>query len=90
VRLTEEWERLAERIERHQLGYEVDVGRDGALGPEPDLIRREQRAAYTEQRERLASDVEQYRRVVKLGPYDRSYEISRQAALDQALEHELR
>jgi hypothetical protein len=90
VTLARQWERLAESIERHRLGYVVDVGRDGALGPEPDLIPREQRDAYTEQRERLASDVAQYRRMVKLMPHDRSCEITREAALDHALEHELR
>jgi conjugative relaxase-like TrwC/TraI family protein len=59
--LADEWKRLARRVERHRLTYDLDIGRDGSLGPDPSQIRKDQRVAYEEQRRFLAEDIARYR-----------------------------
>jgi hypothetical protein len=61
VRLAEQWDRLAENLERHRLSYEIDVARAGPLGPEPSRLPKAQRGAYAQQRDQLADDADRYR-----------------------------
>ena len=72
----ETWERLARRVERHRLTYEVDVDRDGSLGPDPSQIRKNQRVAYDEQRRSLAEDIARYRETRGLPPLEQVRNIT--------------
>ena len=74
--LAETWERLARRVERHRLTYEVDVDRDGSLGPDPSQIRKDQRVAYEEQRRSLAEDITRYRKSRGLPPLEQMRNIT--------------
>jgi hypothetical protein len=61
LKLARDWERLAGSIERHRLSYELDIGIDGPLGPEPTRIAAANRHAYESERNRLVADIERYR-----------------------------
>ena len=61
VRLADQWDRLAENLERHRLSYDIDVDHAGPLGPEPANLPKAQQSAYAEQREQLAVDADRYR-----------------------------
>ena len=89
VRLAQDWERLAGQIERHRLAYDVDVDvdRDGPLGPDPSRIAKEHRYAYEQQRLQLASEVEVYRQARGFPGHEQSREIS--AEREQAFGREL-
>jgi hypothetical protein len=87
VRLAQDWERLAGQIERHRLAYDVDVNRDGPLGPDPCRIAKEHRYAYEQQRLQLASEVEVYRQARGFPGHEQSREIS--AEREQAFGREL-
>jgi hypothetical protein len=87
VRLAQVWERLAGQIERHRLVYDLDVNRDGPLGPDPSRIAKEHRYTYEQQRLQLASDVEDYRQARGFPGHEQSREIS--AEREQAFGREL-
>ncbi len=87
VQLAHEWERLAERIERHRLEYKLDLGRESPVGPEPSRIGREQRHAYEEQRDQLASEIESHREARGLPVNEQAREIMR--GRDETLGREL-
>jgi hypothetical protein len=61
VRLAQEWEQLAERIERHRLAHEIDVERHGPLGPDPAQVPAARRLQYERDREKLAGQIDQFR-----------------------------
>jgi conjugative relaxase-like TrwC/TraI family protein len=88
VRLAQEWERLAARIERHRLEYELELDRDNPLGPEPSQIAREQRHAYQGHREQLAAEIEHYRQTTELPVHTRAHEITGERRRDQWLGRE--
>jgi hypothetical protein len=85
VRLAQDWERLAERIERHRLGYGLAVDRDGPLGPEPARMAPETRHTYGSQREQIAAEIEEYRHSAQLPDHGQAQAIIRQRERDQGL-----
>jgi hypothetical protein len=87
VRLAQEWELLAQRIERHRLTYEIDIKRSGPLGPEPSIVAREQRGVYDEQRNELAAQVALHRQARSLPDHAQVKEITRER--EQTLGREL-
>jgi conjugative relaxase-like TrwC/TraI family protein len=74
--LADHWERLTRRIERHRLIHGLDVDQDGALGPGPSKLEKDQRGAYEEQRRGLARDIERYRESRNLPPLDQTLELT--------------
>jgi hypothetical protein len=86
VRLAQAWERLADSIERHRLGYALDVDRHGPLGPEPAQIAAEKRHGYGLQRGQIASEIEEYRQAAKLPELEQAREIGRQRERNQGLD----
>jgi conjugative relaxase-like TrwC/TraI family protein len=68
VRLAQEWEQLADRIERHRLAHDIDVDRDGPLGPDPSQIPAARRPRYEHDRETLAGQIDQFRGQRGLAP----------------------
>jgi conjugative relaxase-like TrwC/TraI family protein len=89
VRLAQEWERLAENIERHRLTYQIDADREEPLGPEPSRVAADRRQLYQEQREQLAGDIQGYRQTAKLAQRADTREIACERGADHALEREL-
>jgi hypothetical protein len=77
VRHAQEWEHLAQRIERHRLTYQLDIERQGPLGPEAATLAREQRGAYDEQRLELAAQVAIYREARNLPAHEQVRELTR-------------
>jgi hypothetical protein len=58
------WEELARALERHRVTHDVDVEREGPLGPEPAAARRgrdESHDAYRQERDELAQRVRAFR-----------------------------
>jgi hypothetical protein len=80
VRVAREWERVAEHIERHRLTYDLDLDRDGPLGPEPPAIGRNQRSEYEQQRRELAADIDAYRHEHGLVHHEYAREMTREPA----------
>jgi hypothetical protein len=76
VRLAQQWERLAEQIERHRLRYGLDVNRHGPLDPDPSKIARHQRAVYEQRRHKLATEIERYRQARSLPAHEQAREIT--------------
>jgi len=74
--VAEHWERVARRVERHRLTYELDVDRDGSLGPDPSQIRMNERRAYEDQRRSLAEDIAHYREARDLPPLQQARDIT--------------
>jgi hypothetical protein len=61
VRLAQQWERLAESIERHRLEYNIDIERDGVFGPGVSRIPATERHRYERSRDELAAQVDRFR-----------------------------
>jgi conjugative relaxase-like TrwC/TraI family protein len=68
VRLAQEWEQLADRIERHRLAHEIDTDRHGPLGPDPSHVPAARRLQYEHDRERLTSHIDKFRGQRGLAP----------------------
>jgi hypothetical protein len=72
AKLTQAWQRLAIALERHRLQYEIDVAKDGPLGPSPTDPAVRATIAYRHDRDRLARDIPRLRHQQGLSPYPQS------------------
>jgi hypothetical protein len=82
----EAWQRLAIALERHRLQFDIDVAKDGPLGPSPADPAVGATIAYRDDRDRLARDIARLRHPRNLGPHPQIRDPRAHPAPDRALD----